>query len=42
MNIKIFKEQITEDLQLLKEKLAWDKNIYKDEYEKLMKILINH
>jgi len=32
MNIKIFKEQITEDLQLLKEKLAWDKNIYKDEY----------
>ena len=32
MENKIFKEQIEEDLQLLKENLAWDSNIEKDEY----------
>lgn len=32
MDNKIFKEQINEDIQLLKEKLSWDPNISKDEY----------
>ncbi|HCA42063.1 MAG TPA: hypothetical protein DEP28_02280, partial [Bacteroidetes bacterium] len=32
MDDKIFFEQINEDIQLLKDKLAWDTNTSKDEY----------
>ena len=32
MESRIFKEQIKDDIQLLKDNLAWDSNIKKDEY----------
>lgn len=32
MDSKIFKEQIKEDIEILKEKLSWDPNISRDEY----------